>query len=118
MKSFDVTRRAMIAALALGAVSGATGCFSSVHEYQAAGYASPTRREPGPPIEANRIESNAEQFVVLGITGNTDYVDEAFASLAMQCAGEVVGINTRYSTKLGFFSYTNEIHMQALCLKP
>jgi hypothetical protein len=117
MNPGDVLHRAWMAALLLSLASGVGGCFSSVHEYQAAGYASPTRREPGPPIEANRIQSDASQFVVLGVTGNTDYVDQAYASLTSQCAGEIVGINTRYSTKLGFMSYTNEVHMQALCLK-
>ena len=118
MDAHDCARRLAVAALALAATSGTIGCFSSVHEYQAAGYASPTRREPGPPIAASRIQSDARQFVVLGLTGNTDYVDEAYASLTTQCPGEIVGVNTRYSTKLGFFSYTNEVHMQALCLKP
>ncbi len=51
------------------------------------------------------------------MTGNTDYVEEAYHRLLAACpAGELVGVNTRYSTKLGFLSYTNHIHMQALCL--
>ena len=105
---------ALAAALAVFAL-GATGCWSTVHEYQAAGYAS-DRRDPGPPIQATAIQSDAEQFVVLGITGDTQYVDEAYARLLAKCPGEIVGVNTRYSTKLGFFSYTNEVHMQALCV--
>jgi hypothetical protein len=93
----------------------ATGCWSSVHEYQAAGYAS-VRRE-GPPIITTPIESDATQHVILGITNNTDYVDEAYDRLQEQCSGEIVGVNTRYSTNLGFLSYTNEVKMQALCVR-
>jgi hypothetical protein len=105
-------RALIFAALAPLALSG---CWSTVHEYQAGGYAA-TRRE-GPPIQAAPITSTAEQFVVLGITNNTRYVDEAYARLLDQCSGEIVGVNTRYSTRLGFFSCTNEVHMQALCIK-
>jgi hypothetical protein len=94
----------------------ATGCWSTVHEYQAAGYAS-DRREPGPPIVVTPIHSQADQFVVLGLTGSTSYVDDAYASLLAQCPGEIVAVNTRYSTKLGFFSYTNEVHMNAMCVR-
>jgi hypothetical protein len=92
-----------------------TGCFSSVHEYQAAGYA-PSADEPRSNLDAKPIRADAQQFVVLGITDNTDYVNEAYARLLAQCAGEIVGVNTRYSTELGFLSYTNNVQMEALCL--
>jgi hypothetical protein len=106
----------------------ACGCSYSLHEYQAAGYApatissgAPTVRTAQPtraaPLAAERIHAHAEQSVVLGITDNTDYVDEAFASLVSQCPGDVIGLNTRYSTKLGFLSYRNTIDIQALCLR-
>jgi hypothetical protein len=51
------------------------------------------------------------------VTDNTHYVDEAYAQLLSQCTGEIVGVNTRYSTKLGFLSYRNTVDMQAFCLR-
>jgi hypothetical protein len=110
----DAARIILLPPLALLAL-GAAGCFSSVHEYQAAGYAS--ERRAGPPIETVPIESDATQHVVLGITDNTSYVNEAYDHLLDQCPGEIIGVNTRYSTNLGFLSYTNEVKMQALCVK-
>lgn len=106
----------MRAALLLLLAPLVCGCTYSLHEYQAAGY-SPAVVPPGPPRQAVRIRSDAEQFVVLGITGDTAYVDEAYAKLLDQCSGEIVGVNTRFSTKLGFLSYTNKIDVQAMCLR-
>jgi hypothetical protein len=103
------TAFALLAALAMG-------CTYSMHEYQAGGYY-PVVVPPGPPRQAVRIHSHAEQFVVLAVTDNTDYVDEAYRDLLAQCSGEIVGVNTRYSTKLGFMSYTNRVEMQAMCLR-
>jgi hypothetical protein len=106
----------MRAPLALAVAMLACGCTYSLHEYQASGYA-PAVVPPGPPRQAVRIHSNSEQFVVLGLAGDTDYVNEAYAKLLDQCAGEIVGVNTRFSTQLGFLSYTNKIDMQAMCLR-
>jgi hypothetical protein len=94
----------------------ACGCSYSMHEYQAAGYAAVTH-PAGAPRQAVWIHSQANQGVVLGITDNTRYVDEAYARLLDQCAGDIVGINTRYSTKLGFLSFRNTVEMQAFCLE-
>jgi hypothetical protein len=106
----------MRAALLLAIAMLACGCTYSLHEYQASGYA-PAVVPPGPPRQAERIHSDSEQFVVLGFAGDTDYVNEAYAKLLDQCSGEIVGVNTRFSTKLGFLSYTNKIDMQAMCLR-
>jgi len=107
------------AAFAVAAVAAGTGCSYSMHEYQAAGYAaSPAAAHPGePPPRAEWIHAHAEQGVVLGVTDNTHYVDEAYASLLSQCPGEILGVNTRYSTKLGFLSYRNAVDMQAFCVR-
>lgn len=94
----------------------ACGCSYSMHEYQAAGYAAPTA-VAGPARKAEPIIARADQGVVLGITDNTDYVDVAYARLVSQCEGDIVGVNTRYSTKLGFLSYRNTVEMQAYCLR-
>lgn len=91
------------------------GCTYSMHEVEAAGYAAVSNG--GPPRQAERIESHAEQRVILGITNNTDYVDRAYAELLDECPGEVVGLNTRYSTDLGFLSFKNVVQMRAFCLR-
>lgn len=106
--------RGLVAPCALIALL-ATGCSYSMHEYQAAGYSAPTPASA--PRQAEWIHASANQSVVLGITGNTRYVDLAYARLVSQCSGDIVGINTRYSTKLGFLSYRNTVEMQAFCLR-
>jgi hypothetical protein len=93
----------------------ASGCTYSMHEYQAAGYAAvPTA---GGPRQAEWIHAHGEQRVILGVTDNTDYIDHAYADLLDQCTGEVVGLNTRFSTSLGFLSYKNVVEMRAMCLR-
>ncbi|MCK6597388.1 MAG: hypothetical protein L6Q37_03420 [Bdellovibrionaceae bacterium] len=64
------------------------------------------------------IEAKSEQFVVLGFTDNTSYVNEAYQRLMQKCIdGQISGISTQYYTSLGFFSWTNHIVMQGLCHK-
>jgi hypothetical protein len=93
----------------------ASGCTYSMHEYQAAGYAAvPTA---GAPRQAEWIHAHGEQRVILGVTDNTDYIDHAYSDLLDQCTGEVVGLNTRFSTSLGFLSYKNVVEMRAMCLR-
>jgi len=106
----------MRSAIALLLAALATGCSYSMHEYQAAGYAAPSA-PPGPPRQAAWIHASAHQRVILGVTDNTDYVDEAYARLVAQCPGDIVGLNTRYSTALGFLSYKNTVDVQAFCLQ-
>lgn len=93
----------------------ASGCTYSMHEYQAGGYAAAPAPVAGP-RQAAWIHARGEQSVILGVTDNTDYVDHAYADLLDQCAGEVVGVNTRFSTSLGFLSYRNVVEMRAMCL--
>ena len=93
----------------------ATGCTYAMHEYQAAGYAA-TPTPGSPPRQATWVHARAEQSVILGITDNTDYVDHAYEDLLGQCPGEMVGLNTRYSTSLGFLSFRNVVEMRAMCL--
>jgi hypothetical protein len=67
---------------------------------------------------ARRIKSHTEQFVVMGFVQQTDYVNEAYNKLASACPnGSVTGVNTRYSTSHGFFSWTNKIHMTGWCVE-
>ncbi|MFS4460970.1 hypothetical protein [Bdellovibrio sp. HCB2-146] len=87
-------------------------CAHSIHEVQTSDFI------PSAPIEAGEmVKASTEQFVVLGFVGNTDYVDQAYHKLMSACPnGAISGITTQYSTSLGFFSWTNKILMQGLCL--
>lgn len=73
---------------------------------------------PGVPIESGEmISATAEQFVILGFVGDTNYVDQAYHRLLKGCPNGVVSaVTTQYSTSLGFFSWTNKILMQGLCI--
>ncbi|XGC82402.1 hypothetical protein ACES2L_07925 [Bdellovibrio bacteriovorus] len=98
----------LISLLFLGA------CAHSVHEVHTSDFT------PSAPIESGTmVKAYSEQFVVFYFTGNTDYVDQAYYKLMDACPGGAVsGITTQYTTSLGFFSWTNKILMQGLCLKP
>jgi hypothetical protein len=65
-----------------------------------------------------KIESEAEQFLILGFTQESNYINEAREQLMAQCENGVIqGPVTRVSTSHGFFSWTNRVYMQALCVK-
>ncbi len=65
-----------------------------------------------------KIEAEAEQFLILGFTTETNYINEAREELLSQCkTGVIQGPVTRVSTSHGFFSWTNKVHMQALCVE-
>lgn len=63
------------------------------------------------------VTAESEQFVVLGFAEDTKYVDKAFAHLKASCPGSIQGIQTEYSTDHGFFSWTNRIRLQGLCVR-
>ena len=67
--------------------------------------------------ESQQVVANTEQFVILGFVAQTDYVDKAYQQLLDSCAGRITGITTKYSTDLGFLSWTNRVRMEGLCLK-
>lgn len=98
--------------LLLAAMLTLAGCAHSIHEVHTSDF------NPYAPIERGEmVKASTEQFVILGFTGNTDYVNEAYAKLQRTCPqGMVTGITTQYSTSLGFFSWTNKILMQGLCI--
>ena len=87
------------------------GCTYSVHQAAIGG-------EEGLPAGArvHLIEATASKHVVLGIGGETDYVDLAWNALLEQCPGEIVAIETRYSTEHGFLSYDDKMRMTGLCV--
>lgn len=90
-----------------------SGCAHSVHQVHTSDFMPYARITSG-----EVIQGRGEQFVVLGFTQQTEYVDQAYRQLLQNCrTGRVTGITTQFSTSLGFFSWTNKILMQGLCLK-
>lgn len=92
-------------------VLAASGCAHSVHEYHVGDSDYSFSKVP----ESKKIEVMTEQFVILGFVTQTDYVNQAYDQLKAQCPGVITGIQTRYSTSLGFFSWTNKIKMVGYC---
>lgn len=99
--------------LALVLASTLTGCSHALHQY----HVSDVKPLDIKGRDYKRIFSQKEQFVILGFVRQTDYVNEAYEDLKQQCPqGWVTGINTRYSTSHGFFSWTNKIRMTGFCV--
>lgn len=90
----------------------ATGCMHSIHQVHVSDF------DPFGSFESGKIvKSKSEQFVIMGFVTESNYVDKAYQDLQAQCAkGRIQGITTQYSTSLGFFSWTNKILMQGLCV--
>lgn len=64
------------------------------------------------------VKASGEQFAIMGIVTETNYVDDAYAKLLASCSGgNIQGITTQYSTSLGFFSWTNKVDLQGLCIR-
>ncbi len=90
----------------------AISCTHSVHIVHVGDFKPYQKQTSG-----RKIESLAEQFLIMGFTKETDYVNIARADLIKQCpGGEIQGPVTRISTSHGFFSWTNKAHIQALCV--
>lgn len=93
---------------------GLSACTHSLHVSHQSDF-SPTYKAYN---KGEWVEAEAEQFTILGFVTETNYVDQAYAKLKSECAGGVIqGIQTQSSTDHGFFSWTNRIRMQGLCLK-
>jgi hypothetical protein len=89
-----------------------SGCAYSIHEVHTSDFAPYSKIEQGEIVSAK-----AEQFVILGFTGNTDYVESAYAQIMSSCPkGTLSGITTQISTNLSFLSWTNVALMQGLCV--
>lgn len=90
-----------------------SACTHSLHVSHVSDF-SPTFKEYS---KGELVKSKTEQFTVMGFVSNTDYVDTAYKKLQDACPkGTVQGITTQYSTSHGFFSWTNIIEMQGLCI--
>jgi hypothetical protein len=111
MKNFISALRLAFTLCAMGLA--ASGCAHSIHEVHTSDF-SPYR----PASSGQFVKASAEQFTILGFVDDTDYVDHAYRKLADTCpGGTVTGITTQLSTSLGFFSWTNKVLMQGLCVK-
>ena len=88
------------------------GCAHSVHQVHTSDFL------PAASIQSGRIvKGSAEQFVILGITSETNYVNQAVQKIMNECPnGRITALTTQISTSLGFFSWTNKALIQGLCL--
>lgn len=91
-----------------------SGCAHSIHQVHTSDFM------PAAQITSGRmLKATSEQFTILGFVGDTNYVEEAYKDLMNQCSdGVITGVTTQYSTSFGFFSWTNKILMQGLCVQP
>jgi hypothetical protein len=97
----------LIVTLFLGA-----SCMHSIHQVHVSDF------DPYGSFESGKIvKAKTEQFVIMGFVTESNYVDKAYRDLQAKCKdGRIQGITTQYITSLGFFSWTNKILMQGLCL--
>ena len=66
--------------------------------------------------KGREIRSKAEQEVFLWFVTDNYFADEAMSRLINQCPqGRIEGIQTIYSTDLGFLSFVNRIRMKGFC---
>lgn len=109
-----ILRQPVFAALVSSLAILLGGCTYSIHQVHVSDF------QPYAPLERGDIvKGYGEQFVVLGFTQQTNYVDSAYKQLMSNCSGGALsGITTQISTAHGFFSWTNKALMQGLCLKP
>jgi hypothetical protein len=90
---------------------GAAGCTHSLHQDHVSDFGQGVNF-----AKDKKIETQTEQFVVLGFVGQTNYLDQAYEQLQSQCPkGEILGITTESWTSHGFLSWTNKIRMQGYC---
>ena len=97
-------------AFCLSAATITAGCAHSIHESQTSDFREMKAWAP-------QIEAASEQFVIMGFVTDTNYVNSAFNELQTKCPGRITGITTKYSTSLGFFSWTNKIRMTGYCIR-
>lgn len=89
-----------------------SGCMHSIHHVHVSDFDPYAGQGSG-----KMVKAKTEQFVILGFTSDSKYVDQAYMDLQQKCKrGRLQGITTQYSTSLGFFSWTNKILMQGLCV--
>jgi hypothetical protein len=88
-----------------------SACTSSVHMSQVdIGSDSYNEDDIGKIIEIEESQKN-----ILGFVYNTNYVDQAYKNLLLQCPSGTSMINVEYLTNHGFLSWTDKIRIKAIC---
>lgn len=89
-----------------------SGCTYSVHQVALGSF-----DDLPPNARLRPVEAEAEQHAFIA-AGNTAFSDEAMQRLTATCArGEIVGIQARHSTSLGFLAYTNKLKLTGYCVE-
>jgi hypothetical protein len=91
-----------------------SACTHSIHQTNFSEF-SPSYQ---PYERGHLIKARGEQFTVMGFIFDTNYVNQAYNQLQRNCPqGHIQGIVTHAMTSHGFFSWTNAVEMQALCIE-
>ncbi len=103
--------------LVLLILAAVVSCTHSIHSSRSTGYTDANGKNV-PLQRTSRIAVSKKKDVILGISYNTNYVDDAYEELLSRCPdGEIVGVQVRHYTNLKFLSYTDNITIQARCVK-
>jgi len=87
-------------------------CAFSMHEVHVSDFAPYASLEKGGEV----VKAVGEQFVILWVTKDTKYVDEAYEKIQKQCPnGEITSITSQLYTELGFLSWKNKLLLQGVC---
>ena len=87
-----------------------SSCVHSIHQVHTSDFTIPEDSSLNRSLSKEMgtiIKAKEEQFVVLGLTKQTNYINQAYDQLLKQCDGPITGITTQLSSSLGFFSWTN-----------
>ncbi len=91
-----------------------TGCTYSIHNVHISDMSPSGQAAAGE--DGRLVKAQAEQFVILGFVGQTNYLNEAYKKIQDECPkGEIRGLSTQHSTAHGFFSWTNKVLIQGYC---
>lgn len=97
-----------LALIVLGLV--ASGCTHSIHMVNFSDF------RPYPRANERQVTASAEQFTILGFADGSKYVNVAYQELLNKCPqGQLTGIQTKFYTSHGFFSWTDKVSMTGVC---
>jgi hypothetical protein len=89
------------------------GCTHSLHVAHVSDF-SPSFKSYS---QGELVRARQEQFTVMGFVTETNFVDQAYRRLEQQCPkGQIQGITSQFSTSHAFFSWTNVLELQGLCI--
>ena len=88
-----------------------SGCTYSVHQVGFSDDIPVSKKK-----SAKLIHAQADEFVILGFEGDTNYVNKAYAKLIDQCPqGNIGGIATKFYSSHGFLSWTSTVDIEGFC---